>query len=168
MSREPLYEDPAEMNLLWTLRRLRLALGRPALALFAATWLGLALQPCTAHALEAPAADAAASAGEHAGCDGEPAPPATPAGHDCPHCAGSAGALRDCASDVATACDAIGVPALVTKSSDLPPADPGAWMDLAVAGRLLADPRGPPPSAMRHHPPASARPLQQRFCTYLK
>lgn len=152
------------------LRRVRLPLGRGVLAVFAATWLGLAVQPCMAG--EAPADGAAAPAPmEHhaGGCGGESAPePHSAPAHDCPHCPPGGMQGNDCGT--ALNCKSVGVPAMVSKAAEPPRADFGAWIDLPVA---------PAPAVLQRHPPASAiaaqrsphpppRPLQQRFCSYQK
>ena len=158
------------IGLLAKLRRLRLPLGRGVVAMFAATWLGLAVQPCMADAPQAGEPDAPAPMAHHAGgCGGEAAAEPQPApAHDCPHC--PPGGLYAVECGTALDCKSVGVPAMVSKAAEPPRADLGAWIDLPVplpaamvqsraAGAAAAAPRAP------RAPP---RPLQQRFCTYLK
>jgi hypothetical protein len=158
------------IGLLAKLRRLRLPLGRGVVAMFAATWLGLAVQPCMADAPHAGEPAAPAPMEHHAGgCGGEAAsqPQTTPA-HDCPHCppggmnAGECGTALDCKS--------VGVPAMVSKATEPPRADLGAWIDLPVPPSAAVLQRHAPAAAIAAqrspHPPP--RPLQQRYCSYLK
>lgn len=97
----------------------------------------------------------------------EPAPEPA-AAHDCPHCPPERAAGHDCGTAVALDCDAIGVPLLPAKDPD-----DSAWLHpLPGPGpsyqvEWTADPpRGWTVDAETWRPPD--RPLQQRFCTYLK
>jgi len=150
------------MKLLAGFRRRQAPVARAIVVLFAASWLGLAMQPCVAGHLGDRVHDAGV-AGHH----GAPAPDAG-AGHDCPHCPPKATEGHDCGTGVALECDAIGVPVLPSKDSDsfswlpdLLPAGEGIRIDLDAGRPGTVGPRQAP-----WRPPD--RPLQQRFCTYLK
>lgn len=155
------------IGLLATLRRLRLPLGRGVLAMFAATWLGLAVQPCMADAQHA--GEPVPMEHHAGGCGGETSSgPQTAPAHDCPHCppggldAGECGTALDCKS--------VGVPAMVSKAAEPPRADLGAWIDLpAPLPAAILQSRAPGATAAAPRAPrAPPRPLQQRYCSYLK
>jgi|DewCreStandDraft_4_1066084.scaffolds.fasta_scaffold189571_2 hypothetical protein len=158
------------IGLLSRLRRLRLPLGRGALAVFAATWLGLAVQPCMADAVPADGTAEPAPMERHAGgCGGEAAPERQSApAHDCPHCPPGGMNAGECST--ALACTSIGVPAMVSKAGEPPRADFGAWIDLPVPPGGASPPSRAPGAAVaaQRVPRAPPRPLQQRFCSYLK
>lgn len=142
------------MNLIGTFRQHSPPLTRAMVVLFAASWLGLAVQPCVA----ASAHDA-----------GTPAP-AMPAGngHDCPHCPPPAGDPADCGDAVALDCVAVGQPALASQAvkapdTHMPACIPPAPLHLMLAEPGQASPRAPPDPARRVVP----RSLQQRYCSYL-
>jgi hypothetical protein len=156
------------IRVLARLRRSRAPLGRALLALFTTTWLGLALQPCTAEASQpGDEAPPAAAPAQHEGCGGgtapEPAPPEPM--HDCPHCppGGNAG---DCGT--ALYCGSAGVPGIAAKSVELPRADPGAWLDLPVPLPQVLPDTAPAWVVPIRQPRAAPRPLQQRYCRYRK
>lgn len=151
------------VGVLSRLRRLRRPLGSAALALFTASWLGLAVQPCLAHASSDEPAQASVT--HHAGgCGGEaePAPQATPT-HDCPHCA-SDDAAHAAGCGTALDCDAVGLPGLSAKPTEPPRADLGAWIDLPLPD---ADPGLAPrlvrAAAAALAPRAPPRLLQHRY-----
>jgi hypothetical protein len=155
--------------LLARLRRSRLGLGRGVLAVFTATWLGLALQPCTADASPDDEAVTQSPMDHHAGgCGGEPAQPQPEPRHDCPHCPSGGLHAGDCGT--ALDCKAVGVPAMVSKASDPPRADLGAWIDLpALPPGAYLQPQVPGAAVMADRSPrAPPRSVQQRFCSYLK
>ncbi len=143
------------MNLLGALRHYSLPLGRAAVVLFAASWLGLAVQPC-------------AASGMHGA--GEPVPEMPGGdGHDCPHCPPPADESHDCSTAVALDCAAAGEPALAAKTVKAPDTHPGvaiapAILHATLAGPGHAAPRAPPDPARCIAP----RTVQQRYCTYLK
>ena len=151
------------MGLLQALRHRQVRIARAITVLFAVSWLGLAMQPCVAGV-----AGPETRASHHGVMGHEPAPEPPVAAHDCPHCPPEPGAGHDCGTGVALECDAIGIPVLPAKDPD-----DSAWLHPVL---------GPGPSYEVDWP-ASAhrgwsagpetwrppdRPLQQRFCTYLK
>ena len=139
-------------------RRVQAPVARVVTALFAITWLGLAIQPCTAMDQDPTAGPSGHADHGSDGSDGS---------HHCPHCppsgegAGHAG--------TALACDAVGLPAVPSKDVDTPQPD----LALSIASidhrqafaataplihRLTRPPDWRPPTAS----------LQQRYCSYLK
>ena len=158
------------IGVLEKLRRMRLPLGRGMVAMFAATWLGLAVQPCMADALHAGEPAAPAPVEHHSGgCGGEhvPAPQSAPS-HDCPHCPTSGLHAGGCGT--ALECEAIGVPAMPSKATEPPRADLGAWIDLPEPPSGAAPQTHAPGAIAATHraPRAPPRSFQQRFCSYLK
>lgn len=150
------------MTLIRTLRRWQLPITRSVVILFAASWLSFALQPCMA-AGDGPAA----VPGTHGAHHEAPAQPGH-ADHDCPHCPPAPANHDDCGTSVALDCDAIALPVLPAKDPDTPKWQPAV---LVIGAPVLADAcagrAGPElPSDSERRPPD--RPLQQRFCTYLK
>ena len=145
------------MTVLGRLRRRQPVAVRWLTALFAFSWLGLALQPCSA--MESHGDGGMASHGAAAG----------ETTHDCPHCPPPADPRDDLPCGNALSCDAVGAPAMPSKVSDAQPADlvilmslPDAQASAAVPGPC---PLRPPRYAERWTPSAS---LQQRYCSFLK
>jgi hypothetical protein len=152
------------MTLLKALRHRQVRIARAVTVLFAASWLGLAVQPCVAGA----AAPETLASGHGAMGHGPAPSPESTAEHDCPHCPPAPASGHDCSKGVALDCDAVSVPILPAKDPGdtawpnvLHGAGPGYQVDWTTdrQGGWSADPA-------TWRPPD--RPLQQRFCTYLK
>jgi hypothetical protein len=146
------------MSLLARIRRRRGSMcARTLVALFAISWMGLAVQPCVAGAGHDPPG---AASHEMPAADGD---------QGCPHCPPAPAEGDDCGTGSALDCDGVDVPAPPVKGTDLPQWDVWAVMDLPAPPDL-------PPSANRLAAPTLAsavwRPpsasIQQRFCTFLK
>ncbi len=157
------------MDLFHTLRRRRGSLGRALVAAFAATWLGLAVQPCMAHDAASeptPSGDARHQGHDHhAGGD----MPAGDMSQHCPHCPPGPTDGHDCATGTALECDAVGAPGLPTQHHDqLEPAKllVGMAPVLIIAPLVALEGSQPASPVDSPHPPGAT--LQQRFCTYLK
>lgn len=152
-----------DIGLLARLRRARIPLARAVVVLFAATWLGLAVQPCVASGTTHHDAATPVHGEGHAGGCGDAGTAPEPPGHDCPHCAHPG----DCGT--ALECDAIGVPAMVGKPAEPPKADFGAWIDLP----MQSAPPSPTPArtwaqSIRRPPRAPPRSLQQLFGIFIE
>ncbi len=138
------------MTLIGAFRHHSVPLTRAVVLLFAASWLGLAAQPCMAAAAHDAGAPAAAA-------------------HDCPHCPPPASDAHDCDHAVAIECAADATPGVATQALKAPDLAPAAGLAMAPLHAALADPghvapRAPPDPGRSTVP----RTLQQRYCTYLK
>ena len=163
------------MDVLHKLRRYQARIARASVAVFAATWLGLALQPChAAGAAPAPPEAPAHVGGGHAGhpChgSGDSAPPAAPAHDeslpDCPFCPGGHAGPADCRQRAGIGCCSASAPVLgllYLKLSDLSLAPVNCWRFEVAAPTDLPAAR---PAAEPEPPPGV--PFQERFCTHLE
>jgi hypothetical protein len=161
------------MTLLARIRFRHMPLARALVALFAAGWLMLALQPCQAMGRDEPAQPghdhARAGHADHhdlgTGTGGDP----VAAGCDtpCPHC--PTDSPEDCTLGSALECTVAGLTALPAKKAGVQAFDAVTWhaapalpaIELALVLRV---PDRPDPGGVR--PPSTS--LQQRYCTYLK
>lgn len=142
------------MNWIGTFRHYSPSLARATVVLFAAGWLGLAVQPCVAASAHDAGTPAPGMPGGH--------------GHDCPHCPPPADDRAGCGDAVTLDCAAAGEPALVSQAVKVPDTHMPAGMPPAPLHQVLAEPgraspRAPPDPARRIVP----RSLQQRYCSYL-
>lgn len=145
------------MSLLARMRRSQGTRARALVALFAISWMGLAVQPCVAGAGH-----------DHAGAAGHEMP-AAHGDPGCPHCPPAPADDEECGTGSALSCDGVDVPAPPAKAADVPQWDAGAAIDLpSVAPLSFSSNRVEAPkagSAVWRPPSAS---VQQRFCTFLK
>lgn len=143
------------MTLMDAFRHNSSPLGRAVVVLFAASWLGLAVQPC-------------AASGTHGAGMPEPEMPAGH-GHDCPHCPPPADESHECATMAVLGCAAAGEPAVTSAGVKAPDTCQAVAIVHASMHAGLARP-GPvlaqaPPDPGRS---VASRTVQQRYCTYLK
>lgn len=145
------------MTVLGWFRRMQVPMARSLTVLFAAAWLGLAVQPCTA--MEGH--DEAGAATHHGGT--------ASTGHDCPHCPPAPEPQEEAPCGTALSCDAIGAPMVTAKAQDLPPPGWFACLPATAAPQpgdhAVAEPMRPPVPPARRTTAAS---FQQRYCSYLK
>jgi hypothetical protein len=145
------------MSLLARIRSYRGTCARALVALFAISWMGLAVQPCVA-----------GTGHDHPGAGGHEMP-AADEDRGCPHCPPAPADGDDCGADSALNCDSVDVPAPPAKGTDVPQWDISAVMDLPAPPdlRSSANRIGAPTSASAIWRPPSTS-IQQRFCTFLK
>ena len=148
------------MNLLSRMRRSQFPVTRVLVALFATSWLGVAIQPCAAMSHD--------SMDAHPGTAGHHTVGDVPA-HHCPHCPPAPDGNEACDEAGSLSCDGLETPVLPCK--DLKTAQP----DLPVltgflkiqdfsSGALAVPVLQADPGPWR---PPTASP-QQRFCSFLK
>jgi hypothetical protein len=133
---------------------------RSLVALFAISWLGLAVQPCAAMAQGAGHQDGRMAA-HHDGHGG--------AGHECPHCPPASADDDGCGTGTALNCESAGIPGPAAQTFEPPRFDTWAVMDLPAPRlpALSAIQPGAATSAPDIWRPPSAS-IQQRFCSFLK
>jgi hypothetical protein len=149
------------VRLLAGLRRSQVPLARTLVALFAISWLGLAVQPCAAMGHGHGQQDSGQAA--HHDSQGV-------AGHDCPHCPPApADDQDDCSTGIALDCTIAGIPVPSTQAVEQPRFDTWAIIDLPDFPALTLRPSELDSPTCEHavwRPPSAS--IQQRFCTFLK
>jgi len=145
------------MSLLARMRRSQGTCGRALVALFAISWMGLAVQPCVAGV-----------GNDHAGAAGHQMP-AAHGDPGCPHCPPPPAEDDPCGTPSALNCDGVDVPAPPAKAADAPHWDACAAIDLPSVASLSSGSnrvRAPGAAPAVWRPPSAS--IQQRFCTFLK
>jgi hypothetical protein len=145
------------MSLLARMRRSQGTRARALVALFAISWMGLAVQPCVAGADH-----------DHAGAAGHEMP-AAHGDPGCPHCPPAPADDDECGTGSALSCDGVDVPAPPNKAGDVPQWDACAAIDLPSVASLPCSSNSV--EALRAgsaawRPPSAS--VQQRFCIFLK
>lgn len=146
--------------MLASIRRRQLPVARALVAIFAAGWLALAMQPCAAMAQD-PGGHDSGMAGHHEDHGGT--------GHQCPHCPPAPADDEGCGTGTALYCESAGIPGPVAKSVDQPRLESWVPIDLPAGPLLAPGPKqsgAPSLAAIPWRPPSAS--IQQRFCSFLK